>query len=149
MQLCCLQLEASCLQLSSFAYSCVWELFCIQLELLYFQFNRSPQFGVSRMGSLRFVPISPFSSDLFRFALLVFGNTPISSDLFRFLPICSDLISEQISETPFCRPLLQIPDSSFFCLQLSFFAYSGKMCLRSTSTDCKQRSSTVSKKLQL
>ena len=32
------------------------------------------------------------------------------------------------------------------CLQLSFFAYSGKVCLRSTSTDCKQRSSTVSKK---
>ena len=34
----------------------------------------------------RFVPISPFSSDLFRFALLVFGNTPICSDLLRFLP---------------------------------------------------------------
>ena len=35
---------------------------------------------------------------------------------------------------------------SVFCLQLSFFAYSRKVCLRSTSTDCKQRSSTVSKK---
>ena len=33
-----------------------------------------------------------------------------------------------------------------FCLQLSFFAYGGKVYLRSTSTDCKQRSSTVSKK---
>ena len=33
-----------------------------------------------------------------------------------------------------------------FCLQLSFFAYNGKVFLRSTSTDCKQRSSTVSKK---
>ena len=33
-----------------------------------------------------------------------------------------------------------------FCLQLSFFAYCGKVCLSSTSTDCKQRSSTVSKK---
>ena len=33
-----------------------------------------------------------------------------------------------------------------FCLQLSFFAYSGKVYLRSTSTDCKHRSSTVSKK---
>ena len=33
------------------------------------------------------------------------------------------------------------------CLQLFFFAsYSGKVCLRSTSTDCKERSSTVSKK---
>ena len=39
----------------------------------------------------RFVPISPFSSDLFRFALLVFGNTPICSDLFRFAPFSSDL----------------------------------------------------------
>ena len=36
--------------------------------------------------------------------------------------------------------------SSFFCLQVGFFAYSGKVCLRSTSTDCEQRSSTVSKK---
>ena len=36
--------------------------------------------------------------------------------------------------------------SSFFCLQLSFFSCNGKVCLRSTSTDCKQRSSTVSKK---
>ena len=53
--------EASCLQLSFFAYSCVWELFCV-------------------------------------------------------------------------------------CLQLSFFPYNGKVCLRSTSTDSKQRSSTVSKK---
>ena len=33
-----------------------------------------------------------------------------------------------------------------FYLQLSFFACSGKACLRSSSTDCKQRSSTVSKK---
>ena len=44
----------------------------------------------------RFVPISPFSSDLFRFALLVFGKAPISSDLFRFVPFSSDLFSEQI-----------------------------------------------------
>ena len=36
--------------------------------------------------------------------------------------------------------------SSFSPFQLSFFAYSGKVCLRSTSTDCKPRSSTVSKK---
>ena len=32
-----------------------------------------------------------------------------------------------------------------FCLQLSFFAYNLKVRLRSTSTGCKQRSSTVSK----
>ena len=36
--------------------------------------------------------------------------------------------------------------SSFFCLQVSFFACDGKVCLRSTSADCKQRSSTVSNK---
>ena len=65
-----------------------------------------------RPDLFRFVPISPFSSDLFRFALLVFGNAPISSDLFRFLPICSDLILEQIRTnqgnpflpTPFANP---------------------------------------------
>ena len=74
MQLFCLQLEAFCFQLSFFAYNCVWELFCLQLELYYLQFE-------------------------------------------------------------------------LFCLQLSFFAYSGKVSLRNTSTDCKQRSSTVSKKL--
>ena len=32
MQLFCLQLEASCLQLSLFAYNCVWGLFCSQFE---------------------------------------------------------------------------------------------------------------------
>ena len=36
---------------------------------------------------------------------------------------------------------------AFFCLQFELsFAYNGKVCLRSTSTDCKQRSPTVSKK---
>ena len=35
----CLQLEASCLQLSFFAYSCVWELFCSQFEVFYLQFE--------------------------------------------------------------------------------------------------------------
>ena len=33
-----------------------------------------------------------------------------------------------------------------FCLQLTFLAYSGKVLLISSSTDCKQRGSTVSKK---
>ena len=37
MQLFCLQLEASCLQLSFFAYSCVFELFYLQLELFCLQ----------------------------------------------------------------------------------------------------------------
>ena len=47
-----------------------------------------------------FVPISPFSSDLFRFALLVLVNTLLlCSDLFGFAPFSSDLfrfVSEQI-----------------------------------------------------
>ena len=71
------------------------------------RFGRSPRFGVGRRGSPRFVPISPFSSDLFRFAFLVFGNTPICSDLLRFLPICFQNKSEQsekpLSADPFCK----------------------------------------------
>ena len=39
MRLFCLQLEAACLQLSSFTYSCVWEFLCLQFELLYLQFE--------------------------------------------------------------------------------------------------------------
>ena len=53
----------------------------------------------------RFVPISLFSGRL-RFV-------PSCSDFFRFVPICFQNKSEQIRETPFCRPLLQVPDSSF------------------------------------
>ena len=76
-------------------------------------------FGVPDLGSaegcrpdlFRFVPIFLFSSELFRFALLVVGNTPIYSDLLRFLSICFQNKSEQIRETPFCRPLVQVPDS--------------------------------------
>ena len=76
------------------------------------QLFSEPPIGVGRRGSPRFVPISPFSSDLFRFALLVVGNTPICSDLLRFLPICSDLLTEQIRTnqgdpflpTPFANP---------------------------------------------
>ena len=34
------------------------------------------------------------------------GVAPICSDLLHFLPICSDLFSQQIRETPFFRPLL-------------------------------------------
>ena len=34
MQLLCLQLEVSCLYLSFFVYSCVWELCCLQFECL-------------------------------------------------------------------------------------------------------------------
>ena len=72
--------------------------------------------------SPRFVPISPFSSDLFRFAFLVCGNTPICSDLLRFVPMCFQNKSEQIRETPFCRPLLQIPDLGNGCAAVSCFS---------------------------
>ena len=71
--------------------------------------------------------VTPICSDLFRFARFLpicsdlrslFSGMPrflpICSDLLRFLPICSDLFSEQIRETPFCRPLLQIPRQNLF-----------------------------------
>ena len=66
---------------------------------------RAPDSG-SAEDFFRFAPVSPFSSDLFRFAVLVFGNTPICSDLLRLF----QNKSEQIRETLFCRPLLQFPD---------------------------------------
>ena len=53
----------------------------------------------------RFVPISPFSSDLFRFAFLVFRNTPICSDLLRFVPIgFQNKSGKAPSADPFCKP---------------------------------------------
>ena len=77
----------------------------------------SPDLGSAEGGHpilFRFVPISPFSSDLFRFAFLVFGNTPICSDLFRFAPFSSDLFrfvfrtnqnksGKPLSADPFCK----------------------------------------------
>ena len=41
---------------------------------------------------------------------------------------------------------VSLPAGAGFCLQLSFFACNEKVGLKSTSTDCKQRSSTVSLK---
>ena len=66
----------------------------------------------TQRASLRFLPISPLSSDLVRFAFHVLGNTPICSDLLGFLLSYSDLtmLSEQIKEPPFCWPLLQVAD---------------------------------------
>ena len=43
------------------------------------------------------------------------GIVPICSVFFRFVPICLQSKSEQIRETPSCRPLLQIPES-IFCI---------------------------------
>ena len=72
-----------------------------------------PDLGSAERGYPDLFRFPRFLSDLFRFAFLVFGNAPvlICSDLLRFLPITK---SEQIRETPFCRPLLQVPDCSMF-----------------------------------
>ena len=70
-------------------------------------FIQTPLFGVTRKGHpdlFRFPRFLPICSDL-RF--LFFRGCP---DLFRFAPFCFQNKSEQIRETPFCRPLLQIPD---------------------------------------
>ena len=62
-------------------------------------FSGPPIWGRQKGGLpdlFRFVPISPSSSDLFRFVFLVLGIprfVPICSDLLRFLPMCSHLHS--------------------------------------------------------
>ena len=100
-------------------------------EIVAGQFFRSPRFGVGRRGSPRFVPISPFSSDLLRFALLVFRNIPICSV---FLPICSDLFSEQITTnqgntflpTPFANPRFLSRDMILYLSRPTWFALAHK-----------------------
>ena len=69
------------------------------------------QIGVTKRGSPRFVPIFPFSSDLFRFAFLVFVNAPIYSDLLQFLPICSENKIRANQGNPFLPTPLQVADS--------------------------------------
>ena len=95
--------------------------------MTFYHYCRIPHFGVTERGHpdlFQFVPISPFSSDLFRFAVLVFGNAPIfCSDffrLFRFLPISSDFFrfvfrtnqnksGKPLSADPFCKsPILEL-----------------------------------------
>ena len=85
------------------------------------EYCRSPLFGVGRRGSPRFVPICSDFPVFFRFVPIcapcfrecpdLFRFVPICSVFFRFVPICFQNKSEQIRETPFCRPLLQIPDT--------------------------------------
>ena len=59
---------------------------------------------------LRFPRFLPICSD-FRFLFSGMPRfVPICSVFFRFVPITNQNKSEQIRETPFCRPLLQIPD---------------------------------------
>ena len=59
----------------------------------------------------RFLPICSDLRSLFSGFLPISSDfLTFSSDLFRFVPICFQNKSEQIRETPFRRPLLQIPD---------------------------------------
>ena len=90
------------------------------------QTHTPPGFGAPSMGSperghpdlFRFVPISPFSSDLRRTLFSGIPQfVPICSDFFRFVPICSDLFrfvfrtnQNKSGKPPFCRPLLQVPE---------------------------------------
>ena len=91
-----------------------------------------PRSGVGRKGSPRFVPISPFSSDLFRFAIPVFGNAPMCSDLFR-LAICFQNKSKQIRETLSADNLLQVPDQRGSGALCPWMMTSGTMWLKRTS----------------
>ena len=63
--------------------------------------NKNPRHISAEGPGQEFVPIC---SDLFRFALLVFGNTLICSDLLRFLPICfQNKAGKPLSADPFCK----------------------------------------------
>ena len=102
----------------------------------------APTLGLAERGHpdlFRFVPIcSPFSADLFRFALLLFGNAPICSDLLRFAPISSDLFrfvfrtnqnksGKPLSADPFCKSLTC---EHFSCFSFVFsFLISSPMAL--------------------
>ena len=61
----------------------------------------APTLGLAEGGLFRFVPISPLSSDSFRFALLVF----------RFVPI-SNLFSEQIDKPLSADPFFKSPTTA-------------------------------------
>ena len=155
----CLQLEASCLQLSSFAYSCVWELFCLQLELFYSQFelplltvrgffltffSRRFREGIAFPNFVeRSIPELPLSKlYTVHFAL---QNTALFEGEKR-AKICREKGRKRGGQERGQKGKKDAQKQVSFGLQLSFFASGGKVCLRSTSTDCKQRSSTGSKK---
>ena len=81
-------------------------------------YNRSPQFGVGRRGSPRFVPTCSDFPLFFRFVPICVPCFREYPDLFRFALFSSDLFrfvfrtnQKKIRETRFCRPLLQIPDT--------------------------------------
>ena len=86
-------------------------------SVIHYRFLTSAWIGAPGLGSperghpdlFRFVPISPFSSNLFRFAFLVFWNAPICSDwlrfhLFRFVFRTNQNKSgKPLSAGPFCK----------------------------------------------
>ena len=59
--------------------------------------------------------VTPICSDFLRFAPPRF--VPICSGVFQFVPIYFQNKSEQIRETPFCRPLLQVPETAVLLLR--------------------------------
>ena len=75
--------------------------------------------------------------------LLTIGSFLLTSELF-CLQLCLGAFSLTVRAV-FLTVQAFLLTIELLCLQLSFFAYSGKVCIRSPSTDCKQRSSTVSK----
>ena len=113
--------------------------------------SHSASVGAPDLGSaegeypdlFRSVPISPFSSDLFRFAFLVFGNTPICSNLFRFAPFPSDLLNSDLFRfvfrtnqgspflpTPFANPRFRGRHRGG--AQFSFLRFSGPFVMQSS-----------------
>ena len=77
----------------------------------------APTLGSAERGHpdfFRFVPISPFCSDLRSLFSGIPRFVPICSVLFRFVPRTNQNKSEQIRETPFCWPLLKVPDNHKF-----------------------------------
>ena len=62
--------------------------------------------------------VVPICSVIFQSAVLVFWNTLICSDLLRC--VSSTIKSEQIRETPFCRPLFKSPTQCLIFTCLSF-----------------------------
>ena len=87
----------------------LWRQYAI-LQTSSLGFISDPPFGVARTGSPRFVPICSDFPLFFRFVPICVPCFRECPDVFRFLPICFPSKSGQIRATPFCRPLLQIPD---------------------------------------
>ena len=70
----------------------------------------APDLGSPEAGHPDFFRSVPTSSNLFRFAFLVFRNTPICSDFFRCVfRTHQNRSGKRLSAHPFCKALPQIP----------------------------------------